>query len=187
MAQETIYWQMIDLNSTISENNNLDEILQKNFLKTSNYSFIKPMQIWAVLTDKDKSILEQLQNLWTSLWQAFQIRDDLKDIVLDTKKSNKSRFNDITEWAQTIFTNYVLQKAWIKDKIFLKSCMWKKLKKDQISQLQNIFEKSWAIKYWYELIKQNLSESQKILDEIKFDNMENKKHFEEIIYLISKI
>jgi geranylgeranyl pyrophosphate synthase len=136
----------------------------------------------AILADADEKQKNLIIDLWENLWLAFQVKDDLFDITFQDK--TKSPFSDIQEWQQTYFTNYIFQNWNDQQKEILKSCMWRKLSDDEILNLQNIFQSSWAIDFGKELIKKYSDKAQSILDQIKFSNVSSQQ---EIAHLINKI
>lgn len=186
MSRETIFGQIIDVSLTLGEKTNKDTLDKKNLLKTSKYTFVKPMVIWAILWGAQTLELHKIEELWKYLGSAFQIRDDLKDVLESAQKSWKTCFSDVKEWQQTVLTYYILEKGSEDQKTFLQHCMWRDLSKQDIDQLKNIFEESWAIDYGFGEIKKNLSQAQKILDTINFVDISYKKTIEEILDLIWK-
>lgn len=182
MIEEVILGQMIDVNMMTWEPANSKMIDKKNKYKTASYTFIRPMLTGAILADADEKQKNLIIDLWENLWLAFQVKDDLFDITFQDK--TKSPFSDIQEWQQTYFTNYIFQNWNDQQKEILKSCMWRKLSDDEILNLQNIFQSSWAIDFGKELIKKYSDKAQSILDQIKFSNVSSQQ---EIAHLINKI
>ena len=108
--------------------------------KTAGYTFIRPLLTGAILADADMESQKLIIQLGTDLGLAFQIRDDLFDIISADK--TKSLFSDIQEGQQTFFTNYIFEKGTEEDKALLMSCMKKKLNPEQIDKLQEMFASS---------------------------------------------
>ncbi len=186
MSRETIFGQIIDVSLTITSKVKKQDLDKKNYLKTSKYSFIKPMMVWSQLWWISSSDLLLIQKWGEYLWSAFQIRDDLKDVLEDSKKTWKTAFSDVREWQQTVLTYYISQKGTAKQKEFLDSCMWNDLTTKQISKLKQIFQDSWAIDYGFSQIKKNLDQAKIVLFQINFKNISAKNDLEEIIDLIGK-
>lgn len=187
MTQQTIYWQIMDTELTTLPSVSSAIIAQKNYLKTSNYTFIKPLLIWAHLANWNSKNLKTLEKMWEHLGQAFQIRDDLKDISIDEEKSEKSCFLDIQEWQQTFLTAYVNNQDEEKYKKVLQKYLGKKLTKKEKLELRKMFEKSWAVEYAKKLLYKNLDEAKQHLDNIKCQHWEIKKHIMDIIKFLKQI
>lgn len=184
MSRQTIFWQIIDVSLTISQSVNKSALDKKNFLKTSNYTFIKPMMVWAILWGAQTVELQKLQKFWKYLWNAFQIRDDLKDIMENSQKSWKTYFSDIKEWQHTLMTYYIFKNWNPQQRFFLQDRIWKDLSSKDIKQLKQIFEDSGAINYAFQEINKNLLQAEKFLDNIKFWDNSYKNDFFDIIKLI---
>jgi geranylgeranyl pyrophosphate synthase len=92
------------------------------------------------LAGADKEQQNLITQLGTDLGLAFQIKDDLFDIIGGDK--TKSLFSDIQDGQQTIFTNYIFEKGSPEDKELLASCMKKSLDEKEIQRLQDMFEYS---------------------------------------------
>lgn len=187
MVNETILGQMIDIDLMTKTDVLSENISLKNYLKTANYTFIKPMLMWANLANVEEPELNKLKIMWEHFGQAFQIKDDMKDILINKDNSDKSVFNDIKEWQHTFFTQYVFD-YWSSDqKSFLKSCLWRQdLSTQECFELKNMFESSWSIDNWKKFILYNLNEVEKILSDINFVDNNYKICIKEIIELIKK-
>jgi geranylgeranyl diphosphate synthase type I len=187
MVNETILWQMIDIDITGRRKVSSKDIYLKNFFKTANYTFIKPMLMWANLSNVENKELKMLEKMWEYFGEAFQLRDDLQNIIFDENKSDKTILSDIREWQQTFFTKYIFDNWSLEQKWFLKDCLWKKdLSYKKCNELRSLFEEIWAIEEWKKTINTNLNEVENILMQINFKDNYYKKHFYDIINLIRK-
>jgi geranylgeranyl diphosphate synthase type I len=175
MIEEVILWQMIDVNMMLWEKANESEIQTKNLYKTAKYTFTRPMTTGAILANATNEQIQNISALWTELWLAFQTKDDLIDLT--NWDPSKSRFSDIQEWQQTIFTNYIFNKGTSNQKTILQTSLWKKLSNSKIKKLQEIFQSSGAIQYWKNTIKTHIQNAEKILNTIDFPNSEYKQIF----------
>lgn len=168
MIEEVILGQMIDVDMMSSEPAKFELIEKKNIYKTASYTFVRPMLTWAILAGASDEQKEYIWELAKNLWLAFQLRDDLFDIVLwDT---TKTMFCDIREWQQTYFTNFIFEN-WSEDqKSFLTKCMWSgdELTTDDMEKLQKIFTETGALEYWKNLIKKYVSLSNEFLAKLEF-------------------
>lgn len=183
MIEEVILWQMIDVDMMLWEQANKSDIQKKNLYKTAKYTFTKPMITGAILANTNTQQIEKISQLWTELWLAFQTKDDLLDLTHGDP--SKSRFSDIQEWQQTIFTNYIFTKAKESEKTILKNSLWKILNNEEIKKLQEIFQSSGAIDYGKNLIKTHLNTAQTILNTINFTNPQSKEFFSSLLKKLS--
>ncbi len=160
MTSEVFLGQAIDINLDKKEKVSNDIIFKKTLLKTSGYTFIKPMQIGLLLSDNySNSNIKLLQNLGKNLGLAFQIQDDLLDIISDFNGKKKT-LGDMEEGKHTLISNYVFKNGTKTQKIELKKVFGKKIKnKDKI---RNIFYESGAIDFANDLINNYYDESKKL-------------------------
>lgn len=182
IMDEVILGQMIDLNTTLYEKVNKEEIIKKITLKTAYYSFVRPMQIGAILSGEkyDEKFLERFG---TYLGIAFQTQDDLLDIKFDESKTHKSSFNDIEQRQQTFFTNYIFFNGSLEEKNTLSKYFGKKISKEDKKSLRKMFEESGAITYGEKIMQENFNDAKKLLKKQKMDQ-EYKDLFFEVIKLI---
>lgn len=107
MVEEVVIGQMLDVDIMTRKEVSVDVIRKKNRLKTSGYSFIEPMKIGALLakgaiSEDRKSFY---QDFGGALGEAFQIQDDLLDIVGDPRKTGKDVLVDFQAGQHTYLTN----------------------------------------------------------------------------------
>ena len=69
--------------------------------KTAHYSFVMPLSLGALLGGVNKKDLETLKKYGEAVGLAFQIRDDILNIIGDPKITGKSILSDITSKKQT--------------------------------------------------------------------------------------
>lgn len=185
MIQEVIIWQMIDVYLVTDKPAPISLITKKSMYKTSFYTFVRPMLTGAIFAWADTKTQDLITQLWKNLWIAFQIRDDLFDLLwLD---HTKSAFNDVQEWQQTFFTNYIFQKWSSQDKKLLLQSMGKKLNKTQINQLRKIFDSCWAIDYWKKQVKIYSNKASQSLNQIKFKDSKSLIQIQNLINKISDL
>ncbi|MCF7835011.1 polyprenyl synthetase family protein [Candidatus Gracilibacteria bacterium] len=185
MIEEVILGQMIDVDMMLLEPTTGKMIEKKNQYKTASYTFTRPMLTGAILAGVDKSILENIRALGDYLGMAFQVRDDLKDIL--ATEIDKRIFSDIQEGQQTFFTQYVFENGSDKDIRLLKRSLGKNLSGYRIKKLQNMFQKTGAIDFGKDLIKKYADESQHILSKIQFSDQNYKMFFESLINKLSSL
>lgn len=185
IINETMLWQMMDIDFMARDIiASKEEILMKDRLKTAMYSLAKPMTTGILLAWASEQQVSYFLELWLYLGTAFQMRDDLRDIILSEAESGKTVFSDIAEGDQTIFTNYILEHWSESDKELLHSLWGKILSTEDKQKLQSMFERSGAIQYGKHEILENLSKAKILLDKAEGLDEEYKQWFYELVELI---
>ncbi len=184
MIDEVIMGQIIDINLVSIQNPSYDLIEEKTRLKTSRYSFVRPMQIGAVLANPDYGQDDLFENLGTNLGIAFQIQDDLLDIIGNPKDIQKTPLLDIVGHQHTFFTNFVFQNGTKNQKQYLNEVFGKNImgKEDKI---RNMFLESGAIVQGKKIIDQNFDEAKKIVQNSVIEDNYKEKMLE-LIKLIQQ-
>ena len=100
MLNEVVIGQMLDVHfsTTADSTRSRSEIANKDHLKSGQYTFQKPMMVWASLAGVEN--LSAIESLWQKIWIAFQMRDDLLDRIPNNE--GKTKMSDIQEGNQTI-------------------------------------------------------------------------------------
>lgn len=146
MNEETVLGQMLDVSITLKNKVNSKDLIKKNELKTSRYSFVNPMLIGAAQAnsyERDGFYTE----LGLILGQAFQMQDDLLDIVGDSKITGKISMIDIQDGQHTLITQYVFDNASVRDRDILSSLFGKPVDDHSRKVLIRLFNSTGAIKY----------------------------------------
>jgi len=182
MIDEVIMGQIIDIDLVGRENPSLDLIEEKTRLKTSRYSFVRPMQIGAIFANPNYGQDDLLEALGTHLGIAFQIQDDLLDIIGNPKDIQKTPLLDISQHQHTFFTNYVFNKG-TKDQISKLAEIFGKNVKDKEEKIRNVFLESGAIDQGKKIIKKNFDEAKKLVENSQLE-LQYKQGFITLIKLI---
>ncbi len=147
LISEVIHGQMMDVVFSAEEPQTLDAIEQKMILKTAHYSFFRPLHIGALLADDSDTDGEFIRGYATNLGLAFQVQDDLLD-VLPSSQTGKSSFTDIKDAQQTVLSWYMFTRAADADRaIFLDLYGKKTLTTSDEVTLSQALEDSGAIAY----------------------------------------
>lgn len=77
--------------------------------KTAHYSGAVPLAIGAIIGGGSESEIETLRNYGLDTGLAFQIQDDLLNLVGKEESTKKDFRNDITEGKRTLVVVYALQ------------------------------------------------------------------------------
>jgi geranylgeranyl diphosphate synthase, type I len=164
MVDEVVLGQMIDIDITTRRKADNALISEKTRLKTSRYTFVRPMQIGASLASVEHGMDEFCENLGTKLGVAFQLQDDLLDIIGDPKVLEKSTLRDIADHQHTFFTDYVFTKGTNEQKNTLGSFMGKELNEDERSKAIEVFISSGAIDAGKQSVVENLNAAKKTIE-----------------------
>jgi geranylgeranyl diphosphate synthase type I len=162
MIEEVVAGQILDVSFMIQDEVDMKHIFQKNEYKTAFYSFVNPMLIGATLSGKsiDKNFYK---DLGLSLGQAFQIQDDLLDIVGDPKKTGKKRLLDVEDGQHTILTQYIFENAKENDKNIFKALFGKEVDEYSSQVIFKLFQDTGAIDYAEKEIHFQLEKSNKLI------------------------
>ena len=146
MVSEVVAGQAIDVSLTLKQSVSMKEIVEKNELKTARYTFVNPMHIGRALAGSE-SRAETYTELGLSLGQAFQIQDDLLDVVGTVAVTGKEPFIDVEEGQHTLITQYVFENAQESDKAILAELFGKKLSFKERETVMALFQSTNAIGY----------------------------------------
>lgn len=121
MIEEVVIGQMIDVDAMTRSHTTRDALEQKIILKTASYTFIRPMQIGAVLaqgadahsshmsTHAAREQEKYCHELGLALGIAFQTQDDLLDLAGTPQQTQKTLFSDLREGQHTPFTQFIFE------------------------------------------------------------------------------
>ena len=107
-----------------------------------------------------------------NLGMAFQIVDDILDIVGDSKTLGKPAMNDFKEGKVTLPYIYLYNKMNLEDKKLIKSYFKKELKKDEIEWILSQMKKYDVIDLSYQYSKKLAKVAKKAIEEYKITELE---------------
>lgn len=175
---KTIKGELIDTILPIESKYNLlkndleDDIFLIYKLKTAYYTVVGPLCLGIILGSKNELLIDNITKFGEKIGIAYQIQDDILGIYEDNM--GKVIGSDIKEFKQTILYSYIIKyKNEYKDELL--KYYGKKLNKNSIEKVRNIFDKSGAKKYAIDTMNKLYDEGLKILDNIEFNNNEDKK------------
>lgn len=113
MSLETIEGQAMELGWIRDNDVNTTEqdYLLMVLKKTGWYSFIHPARIGALIADPDRSDLDAFNRFGYFLGTAFQIQDDVLNLVGDRKKYGKEIGGDLLEGKRTLILTHLFAHA----------------------------------------------------------------------------
>lgn len=170
MVKEVIFGQYLDLYLAYSRNINpsLKLIKLKTNLKTSYYTFIRPMIIGCVYCNLNKKIKNNIEKIGYLIGEIFQLQDDLFDFLLD-KKTKKDKFNDVREGQKTYITFYILKNK--KYKKIIKNLFYKNLNRKEKLLLQKILFETKTNNFVNKKLNKNYNRAIKLINQLNNDNL----------------
>lgn len=190
--EEVTAGQIIDVDIMVGDNVDQELLEKKNHYKSWKYTFVRPILSWALLAWADKVLCKKLDQLGEILWKAYQMRDDLLDVIVEdgdetTHYDNKTKFSDIQDGQQTYLTQYIYEHGKYAHRLAISSAMGKRLSKSQIDELRQVFIESGAIVYGKKCIEDYLTQAEKLLTKMTFPVESYKENFQELIELLRNI
>lgn len=113
LVVETIEGQAIEL-GWIRDNDcrvSQDDYLLMVLKKTSWYSFIHPARIGALIAQPERADLEPFNRLGCFLGAAFQIQDDILNLVGDRRRYGKEIGGDLVEGKRTLILTHLFRQV----------------------------------------------------------------------------
>lgn len=154
MMDEVMFGQMLDTDSTTQQTQTEMQIMTKMYYKTASYTFIRPLQIGAALSGKERDVLEQYEIFGKHLGIAFQVQDDLLEVSDARDATGKDAWNDVRERQHTLLTYCIFQGDKADE---FKKFFGSDFDKQADAQLYDLFESSGAIDFTKEIIEREFA------------------------------
>jgi len=159
MMDEVVIGEMLDVDMMTRHVTSQHAIYQKMLLKTASYTFIRPLQIGAALASKGQQCEQFCYDLGLSLGLAFQIRDDLLDIVGTQKTTQKTVFSDLREHQHTYFTQYIFEHGNTAQRVKLRQLLGRDVRLEDRAEVLDLFEASGALDHGMTNISKHLAQA----------------------------
>ncbi|HLP43799.1 MAG TPA: polyprenyl synthetase family protein [Candidatus Nanoarchaeia archaeon] len=156
LVREVIHGQMLDMISPTQETAQEDLIIQKMYLKTAKYSFIQPMRIGFAARGAMPQEHEFAETYGRALGIAFQLQDDLIDVI---GGHNKSLFLDIETKQHTLLYWYMQHKATAELFKQFEPLLGKTLNEDEKKNVTRLLRESGAFEYVERRIEEYLTQA----------------------------
>lgn len=155
--------QMLDIDMTTRINVTNKDIYEKIKNKTALYTFAHPMQIGAILGGEKDTIIKEIGEIGEAIGIAFQIQDDLLDVIGDPKKTQKPILNDIKEGQHTHISQYIFKNGTAEEQALLTKYWRHPIPKHKVRQIQIMLENSGATSHSRKLIKKYFTKARKLI------------------------
>jgi geranylgeranyl diphosphate synthase type I len=167
MIEEVVAGQMLDVSLTLESEASSVVLAKKNELKTALYSFVNPMLIGSALAHST-SHTKFYRELGAVLGQAFQIQDDLLDVVGSTHETGKQTFIDIETGQHTLLSQSVFKNGTEVEKETLRAFFGKKIDDHGRKVLSNLFSSTGAILYAQDEVKALILKAEEMINNSDF-------------------
>ena len=190
MARQSVEGQAIELDWIANLNFDLsdEDYFRMCTKKTCWYTFISPCRIGYIIglsnfNEVDTELhLSQLTSFGMALGIAFQIQDDLLNLIGDRKKYGKEICGDIFEGKRTIMLNHVMTNA-TDHQVKLKEIMCKPRSEKSSSEVKFVLKQmvqTGSIDYGKALAADYANKAHQLLNEMNFLKIIDKIKPEEI-------
>jgi geranylgeranyl diphosphate synthase type I len=164
MIDEVVIGEMMDVDMTTCRTTSGTAIHQKMLLKTASYTFIRPFQIGAALAGQGAAMENFCRDFGLSLGIAFQVQDDLMDLIGTTSDTRKTALSDLREGQHTYFTQHIFENGTPAQQNELRALMGRDLGEKDRSRVLELFESSGAFARGQEIIRRHLDAACKRLE-----------------------
>ncbi len=146
LIDEVCVGQMLDVNLAAQAEASLDEITEKNRLKTAWYSIVRPLQLGALVAGRE-DLTSFVTEFGEQIGLLYQTQDDLLDVIGDSKDIHKPRFQDITQKQHTVLRSFIETSGTTEHKALLQSYLGKQITTEDNAALEALFTDSGAVAY----------------------------------------
>ncbi|MDE1868704.1 MAG: polyprenyl synthetase family protein [Candidatus Micrarchaeota archaeon] len=108
--------------------------------KTCRYSVMDPMVIGAMLANQPENVIRALETVGAYAGVAFQIKDDILDMIADEAKFGKQRYGDLYEGKLTAIIIYTYQSATQEERAMINSIYAKKREDKTAEEIRFLVE-----------------------------------------------
>lgn len=190
--EEVIGGQIIDVDIMVGDNVDQSLLEKKNTYKSGKYTFTRPLLTGALLAGAEKKTAQQLEKIGDVLGKAYQMRDDLLDVLTNEGEEtshydDKTKFSDIQDGQQTYLTQYIYDNGKYAHRLAISRSMGKRLSKSQIEELRQVFKESGAIEYGKQKIEEYLKQAEQMLKKLILPVDSYKQDFSAVIALLRQI
>lgn len=150
MTRRTIEGQALDIGWARDKRYDItpEDYLVMATCKTAHYSGAVPLAIGAIIGGGTETQIEGLRNYGLDTGLAFQIQDDLLNLVGESESTKKGFRDDITEGKRTLVVVHALQNLADADRVRLIDILSSRTKEaNELDEAVSIMNKSGSIDY----------------------------------------
>ena len=144
MSREMVIGQHLDIEFPTRLDVSERDILNRHHLKTSLYTFVRPMHIGAVLGGANAAVRHFCIAFGSALGMGFQLEDDLLDLLSNETAMGKAPGADLTQRQHTLLTAQLRQHGTKEQSAVLESVWGKALSPEQLNTARALFHDSGA-------------------------------------------
>lgn len=143
------------------------------------------LMLGAIAANASDQKIEKLDTFGKSLGLAFQIQDDLMDVVADPEKFGKKKSGDIWEGKKTFLMVQTLEACSTDEREWLMNCMTNKpLKQVDVQKVIDLYHKYEVTDTAEQLLNEYYEKAIKTLDE--FDDSNYKQDLQQLINYLKR-
>ncbi|MCX7984547.1 MAG: polyprenyl synthetase family protein [Bacteroidetes bacterium] len=131
--------------------------------KKTGKLFSVSMEIGAIIGSGKPDIVTILREYGTCIGRAFQLQDDLLDIVGDEKEFGKAIGSDLQEGKRTFLLLEAMRRAKGKQKEALKRVFERKVQRREVEKYRKIYEETGAISATHQRLQSDFEKARSLL------------------------
>ncbi|HSE56602.1 MAG TPA: polyprenyl synthetase family protein [Candidatus Paceibacterota bacterium] len=143
ILDEVVVGQLLDIGLVGCKTASRAAITKKTELKTARYSAVGPVALGCLLAGKRRGVFTERFGI--PFGMAFQVQDDLLDILGNESVTGKCALSDVREGQHTLFTEYILARGTALQKKQFRSYFGKQFPKKDEPTVRALFITSGAI------------------------------------------
>lgn len=143
-VQEVVAGQMLDVHLTMQDTVTRQQILNKMRMKTAGYTFVEPLRMGYLLAG-NKELNEEMDQMAHDLGMAFQMQDDLLDVLGDEESIGKPTMSDMEDRQHTLLTQYIFDHGTKEEQQQLRLLMGQASVQDAATLLKSLLESSGSV------------------------------------------
>lgn len=163
MIDDVVAGQMLDTDFMVRGLVTPEEVSRKTELKTASYTFVRPLQMGAVLAGAGPEVLKFCEEFGKALGSAFQMQDDLLDVLAESEVLGKPIMNDIREGQQTAITAHFFANASGADQAVFLERFGRKFTQHEESLVRDLLRRAGSIDFSQRAVDELFQEARECL------------------------
>lgn len=183
MIDEVLTGQMIDVDVMTRRSVEDGLIMDKMRLKTATYTFVRPMQIGAVFAGANGKMEKFCEAYGLPLGLAFQIQDDMLDMLTPSHVHGKTAFSDLRDGQHTLFTQYIFRHGSAAQIRELRSLIGASLTERDRPRVLAFFESTGSLEHGRTVMNAYFDEAELAIKKMDFSKRNAEPFFELVQYI----